>query len=156
MSKKNRSPRAIGSVIESLLLSIDKDGLYDLAKIELQWEKIVGPQLAAISTPARLSGKRLTVWAAEPVWVDSMSYHKADIISKVNLILGKQTVTSVELVMNVEAKKRPKPKQQKQEETEPISAPVVAEMERALDEIPDSQLRSTFKKVILKSARRNP
>ncbi|VAX20038.1 hypothetical protein MNBD_NITROSPINAE01-658 [hydrothermal vent metagenome] len=159
MSKRNRSPKTIGSVIESLLLSIDREGLYNLAKIELQWEDIVGPQLAAISVPARLAGKKLTVWAAEPVWVDSMSYHKADIISKVNSVLGKHTVTSVEIAMNVEAKsrnKRPEPKQNEQEQTEPMSGSAIAEMEKALDEISDSQLRSTFKKVILKSARRNP
>ncbi len=159
MSKKNRSPKAIGSVIESLLLSIDRDGLYNLAKIELQWENIVGPQLAAVSIPARLSGKTLTVWAAEPVWVDSMSYHKADITSKVNSILGKHAVTSVEVVMNVEAKSRkkmPQIKQNEQEQTKPMSDSAIAEMEEALDKISDSQLRSTFKKVILKSSRRNP
>ncbi len=151
MTKQSKGLSPIGGALGLALNSIGQANLVNLGSIEAKWPSIVGPQLAGVSRPAQLKYRELTVWVKDPVWVDSMMYHKAEIIKKVNGSLGKEVIDTVRIVHRMWAASVA---------PEKVDAPGAAlsedELKRVDDAVAgveDSELRSTFKRVMLKSAR---
>ena len=150
MKKRNRAPSPVSAVIESIASSMGKREMYDFAAICGNWRKIVGQAMSDISSPARLARKTLTIDVAQPVWADSMGYMKNEIIGKVNHILGRNAVAKIRMSIQKGAGEAGKDKPQPDEPAAPLPLAVIREVEDAVKYIPDSQLRSTFKRIILK------
>ena len=153
MRKKSSPWASLESVIESALKIHDKPRLLQFAKICSGWKKIVGPQLYKASRPQSLSRKVLTIGATEPVWVDSMMYLKGDIILKVNTLFHEPVIKNVKIVHNSDIVENDSEKKENYDVTEKIRAATVLEPEHevALESIDDDQLRSIFKRVMLKN-----
>jgi len=149
MRRKNSVPSHIGSVLESLSTAMGKRELYDFAAIRGQWRAIVGRALADVSSPVSLARKTLAIEVAQPVWADSMGYMKNDIIGKINSTLGRHAVTRLRMTVR---KGTAADKESGATVMAPPPIPLSAEREaeEAVKYIGDSQLRSTFKRIILK------
>ncbi|MDH5508815.1 MAG: DUF721 domain-containing protein [Nitrospinota bacterium] len=150
MKRKNRAPDHIGSVLESLSVSMGKRELYDFAAICGNWRGIVGHALAEVSSPARLARKSLTIEVAQPVWADSMGYMKNEIIEKVNSTLGRRMVSRIRMIVRKGSGKGLGAEENGPTNRPPLPQSAVREAEEAVKYIDDSQLRSTFKRIILK------
>ncbi|MDH5476976.1 MAG: DUF721 domain-containing protein [Nitrospinota bacterium] len=150
MRRKKQAPSHIGQVLESLSASMGKRELYDFAAISGNWRRIVGPVLDKVSSPVRISRKTLTIDVAQPVWIDSMGYMKKEIIQKVNAVLGQHMVSRIR--MTVRQGSPENAGTENQEKLDLTNVPLAAqrEAEEAVKHIKDSQLRSDFKRIILK------
>lgn len=150
MKKKSPGPVNMGSVLANALKSLSQPQILDFVRIDGLWEEIVGRRLWRVSRPAELRRGTLTIWVTEPVWVDSMMYMKSRIISQVNEAMGQHTVSGLKIVQK-SGIFRPAPGEpEKEEDQPPLDMGPDEEIDPALDGIDDSQLRSTFKRVILK------
>jgi len=153
MKGAKRAPETIRAILERTCSAMGKKEVYEFAAVLGHWEEMVGPALAAVSAPERLSGKTLYLEVAEPVWADSMGYMKKEIMAKVNRLLGRDAVGRIK--MTVQKRTRDvdaQPPGPVLEAALPASA--VAEAEETVKHISDSQLRSTFKRIILKDISR--
>jgi len=127
---------------------LGKREVFEFAAIFGEWTRIVGQTLAGVSAPIRLSGKTLYLEVAEPVWADSMGYMRKEIIEKVNRMLGRGAVSKIRMTVRMGG--RPKPGSGEREPLAEVPESAVREVEEAVKFIPDSQLRSAFKRIILK------
>ncbi len=151
MRKRSSAPVNIGAALAGALKSLNQINVLNFTKIADKWPNIVGPQLSAVSQPANLKRKVLTLWVSEPVWVDTMLYMKREIISKINAIFSGVVVDSIRILHKSginPVENQPDQREKEFEAALPESA--IREVESALDNIPDSQLRSAFKRVMLK------
>lgn len=140
----------MGSVLANALQSLSQPQILEFARIDALWEQIVGRRLWRVSRPTELRRGTLTIWVTEPVWVDSMMYMKSRIISQVNEAMGRHTVSNLKIVQKSGIFRQPPGELKKVEDEPPLDMEPDEEIDPALEEIDDSQLRSTFKRVILK------
>lgn len=154
MSGKRGKMSRIGFVLASALRSVDRANLLNFARIEREWGKIVGPQLGAVSAPAKLSYRTLNIWVSEPVWADSMTYLKSEIIRKVNETLGKEVIDDVRVMMKSDFRQSGAAETGKQKAASAdVPESEREEIRRVAAEVEDSQLRSILERVMLKNAK---
>lgn len=151
MKRRSTFPVDIKYALTGALKSLNRPNVLILARIVNKWPEIVGPQLAGVSAPGDYKRKILTVWVSEPVWVDTMLYMEREINDKVNLIFNTPTVSKVKIILKrgfkVANSTDDKPDD---DEGPPLSDSQIMEVDSAVAELPDSQLRSSFKRVMLK------
>ncbi|VAX23596.1 hypothetical protein MNBD_NITROSPINAE02-934 [hydrothermal vent metagenome] len=150
--KKLFKPKSMAESLDAALRSINRVNVIYLLKIEREWENIVGRTLAGVSGPVKLSQGKLVLFVREPVWIDSMMYLKTMIIQKVNDLFPGNIVTRIHMVLKNDLNSN----KAAPEETDKISDDDFPEneakdVEKALEKLPDSKLRSTFKRVMLGS-----
>ncbi len=152
MKKKSSPFASLESILERALKINDKPGILHFARILSNWEKITGPQLYKVSRPDSLSRKTLTIGATEPVWVDSMMYMKNEIIRKVNSLFAEPVIKNIKIIHNSDIVFNDMEEADNIKEAENIqmSAELDPEYEEALELIEDCQLRSIFRRVMLK------
>jgi len=63
-----------------------------------RWAEIVGPEVAAHTTPERLSGGELTVTASSTAWATQVRLLAAELVRRVNRELGDGTVLRVRVL----------------------------------------------------------
>lgn len=151
MRRRKRTVSA-GEALQGALKAVGQQSLFTLARIELNWSGIVGSQLAAVSHPADIVKGELIVWVKEPVWVDSISYMKRKLIANINASLGAAYVTEVRIVR----KTWDTPEVEGEEESGsfkdiPYPDDAIEEAEKAVANVTDPELRSSLKRVMLKS-----
>lgn len=138
------------SVLKKALSSVDQANIANLARVCDGWEKIVGQPLANASIPAELEYKRLLIWVKEPIWADSMMYMKTEIISRVNGLLGKDAVNAIRTVYKSDFPQFRREKAAPSKEPDPPEW-AVRKADEAVAGVEDSELRSAFKRVMLKN-----
>lgn len=148
--KKASRLAPLDSILRTALSSVDQANIANLARVCDGWGKIVGAPLAAASTPAELEYKRLLIWVKEPIWADSMMYMKAEIISRVNGLLGKEAVNSIRTVYKADFPEFQRKKTPPRKEPAPPEW-AVRTVDEAVESVEDSELRSVLKRVMLKS-----
>lgn len=62
-----------------------------------QWEELVGPAIAAHSTPQRLRGGVLWLQVGEAAWRQELSLMRRELIAKINAWAGEEIVTELRL-----------------------------------------------------------
>ena len=148
--RKSAPARPLEDILKDLSVSLGKRELYDLAAISGQWVKLAGKVMAQASTPAKLYNKTLVLEVSEPVWADSISYMKGQIIEKVNGALGKEAVRNIKTALKKKDARADKPGREEISDPANLPSSALREVEEALKYIEDSELRSIFKRVILK------
>ncbi len=59
------------------------------------WEGIVGPRIAAHTTPRSLRDGVLSVDVDDPAWASQLGFMEVDLIAKITNELGEGSVTSI-------------------------------------------------------------
>jgi predicted nucleic acid-binding Zn ribbon protein len=72
-----------------------------------RWAEIVGPELAAHTTPERLSGGELTVTASSSAWATQVRHLASELVRRLNKELGDGTVQRVNVRGPVSALRQP-------------------------------------------------
>jgi hypothetical protein len=95
--------KAIKKVIPAILKPIlDKRG-FAQAQVILDWEKIVGPQIAQYSIPERIiyyksaSTKGMLVLAVTPGWAPIIMHGKQQILDRINSYFGYEAINRFQL-----------------------------------------------------------
>jgi predicted nucleic acid-binding Zn ribbon protein len=90
-----RDPRPLGESLDRLSHTLGAPGATALAALFERWEDIVGPAVAAHARPLKLAGGVLTVAVDEPGWATQLTYLEADLVRRVEEVVGAGAVREV-------------------------------------------------------------
>ena len=148
--KKRKEALSAGDILEKALISTGHPNLVTFARIDRVWPEIVGEQLSKVSRPGDLSKRELTIWVKEPVWVDSLMYMKRKLIENINKRLSENMVGSIRVIRKKWEAEEPNIAEPLQPKA-PLTKEAIKEVEKVVESIEDPELRSTLKRIMLKS-----
>lgn len=96
---RTHAPSAVGDALQQFLERRGWGERLTGATASQQWERIVGPDLAARCEPVRLAGGTLVVRAESQVWATQLRYMLPHLAAKANEVLGEGQVRDVRLVV---------------------------------------------------------
>jgi hypothetical protein len=135
-SRHPYGPRPLGGILAPLLRPAFKRRGGAGAQLLADWPDIVGPQLAAITTPRALNGTRLTIACAGPVALE-LQHLATALTGRINAQLGRAAVTELRFVQaaaDLPARAA----------TKLPPAPAVARAELAVADLPPGELRDAL------------
>ncbi|MBN9562152.1 MAG: DUF721 domain-containing protein [Alphaproteobacteria bacterium] len=92
-------PRPVGALIPGLTRPAFRRRAPAAAQVVADWPAIVGPALAAVTTPRRLQSGILTLACAGPVAME-LQHLTDELLARINRHLGSQTVTRLRFVQD--------------------------------------------------------
>lgn len=94
-SIKTHRAKSLGEAIEDLVQSLGiKKKLHEYEAV-LQWEQIVGEQIAKAATATRITKGVLFVKVKTSTWRNELTIRKPEIIKKINAAIGEETVNDI-------------------------------------------------------------
>jgi hypothetical protein len=138
MTKPERhvyGPRPVGALVPALTKPAFRKHSAAAAQVMLDWPTIVGPALALVTQPRRLSDHTLTIACAGPVAME-LQHLALEVVTRINTHLGRQTVRSLRF-LQVGAFPHP---------AAPPGPPpqAVAAAEAAVGDLPEGELRAAL------------
>ena len=92
--KKFRA-KPLGEAIEELVQSLGiKKKLHEYEAV-LQWERVVGEQIAKVATATRITKGVLFVKVKTSTWRNELTIRKPEIIKKINDTIGEEIVNDI-------------------------------------------------------------
>jgi hypothetical protein len=88
-------PSGAGKALRSVLSRYGAEREIREHRILIQWEKIVGPRVAAHTTPDALSKGTLWIRVDSSSWMHQLSFLKVDIQHKANELCGEDIVKDI-------------------------------------------------------------
>ena len=124
-------PRPVGALVPALTRAAFKARAPGVASVLADWATIVGPRLAAETTPRRLSAGMLTLACSGPLAME-LQHQSGPLMERINGYFGSVIVKGLRFVQDVTPKPAPAPPRQR--------VPVQVE----LPGIPDGDLRDAL------------
>ncbi len=93
-------PRPVGALVPGLTRPAFRKRAPATAQVLTDWEAIMGPALAAVTAPRRLSGTTLTVSCAGPVAME-LQHAAAELMARINGHLGRVVVERLRFVQDL-------------------------------------------------------
>jgi len=90
-------PRPLGALVPRLTRPAFRRRAPATAQVLADWSAIVGPAIAAVTTPRRLSAGTLTIACAGPIAME-LQYLATELMGRINTHLGKPVVASLRFV----------------------------------------------------------
>jgi hypothetical protein len=130
-------PRPVGSLVPRLTRPAFRRRAPATAQVLADWAAIVGPAIAAVTTPRRLVSGTLTIACSGPIAME-LQYLATELTARINTHLGSQVVTGLRFVQTTDML-RPLPPP----ETPPDPAELAA-VDAAVAAVPASDLRDAL------------
>jgi hypothetical protein len=93
--KKKKEFVHIGSIIDDVIGQYRRESDGELTRVWQIWDGTVGEAIATNAQPAAFKGKLLLVHVTNSTWIHQLQFLKGDIISKINVALGKPLVEEI-------------------------------------------------------------
>ena len=81
---KAGKPQLVGDLLARLLNRKGLSGKLEAVSVLTEWESLVGPQIAAVTQPQRVSEGVLFVAVANSPWMMELNLMKADLLRRIN------------------------------------------------------------------------
>jgi hypothetical protein len=94
-------PRPVGALVSRVTRPAFRRRAPATAQVLADWSDIVGPAIAAVTTPRRLSRNTLTIACSGPIAME-LQHMAAEVSARINTHLGKQVVTALRFVQTLE------------------------------------------------------
>jgi hypothetical protein len=107
------------------------------AQVLADWSAIVGPAIAAVTTPRRLTSGTLTIACAGPIAME-LQHLASEVIARINAHLGRQAVSSLRFTQTFEPGRPPAAS------SAPPDPSRLAAVEAALGSLPEGELRGAL------------
>jgi hypothetical protein len=138
MAKPDRhvyGPRPVGALVPALAKAAFRSHSAATAQVMIDWPTIVGPALALVTQPRRLSAGTLTIACAGPVAME-LQHLALEVVTRINTHLGGQPVRSLRFLQvgsfpTPPAPPRPPPQ-------------AIAAAESAVGDLPKGELRDAL------------
>lgn len=101
---KKKEPQGIGEILEAMKASSELGRNLEEAQIWERWPEVAGAQLMHHGRPAGLREGTLFVEVESAVWMHRFSYHKWEIVKRINGLLGHDLVSDLFLGLVSEEK----------------------------------------------------
>ncbi len=132
---------ALGQALNSVSLGV----VAKLAKINADWEQIVGPQLSTVCSPAYIWQKTLIVHVFDPAFMSPLDFSRMQILEKVQNNLGdKEIVQSISVRLG---NRDTTTKRAVQPSMHPADTPAIPAIEEALSGAKDPELKGALEKL---------
>lgn len=102
-------PRPIAALVPVVAKAAFRRGGHGVVQLMEAWSGIVGPSLAAVTTPKRLAQGTLTIGCSGPVAME-LQHLTTELMGRVNQFLGQQPVQRLRFVQTRLAGPPPKPR----------------------------------------------
>jgi hypothetical protein len=134
-------PRPIGKLVPRVTRPAFRRRSPATAQVLADWTAIMGPALAAVTVPVRISAGTLTIACAGPIAME-LQHLANEVLARINTHLGRDTVKALRFVQTRESIAP-------QSALPPVSDPatlaqVDAALEARLGELPQGELRSAL------------
>jgi hypothetical protein len=130
-------PRPVSALVPAVTRPAFRRRSPAAAQILADWDAIVGPALAAVTVPRRLSASTLTLACTGPIALE-LQHMAAEVIGRINSHLGVQAVKSLRFEQTM-AESRPAAP------ASPPPSPEVAEAaQAAVASLPEGELRTAL------------
>jgi hypothetical protein len=128
-------PRPLSALMPRLTRPAFRRRAPATAQVLADWASIVGPAIAAVTTPRRLSASTLTIACTGPIAME-LQYLAPELIGRINAHLGSQAVTGLRFVQTAASQAPPPPAR---------PAPVdTSAAEAAVASLPPGELRDAL------------
>jgi len=145
----------VGDVLAGVMKDRGLEAGLRLSGLQGIWEGAVGPGVASHAAPENLKGGLLTITVDSSVWMNQLSLLRLDIMEKLNLAAGTETVTDLRFrmgqVSGQKTKKQEPPFTPKRRSLGPEEK---AEVEEAVGAIPDPELRARARRLLISAKAR--
>ncbi len=130
-------PRPVGALVSRLTRAAFRRRAPATAQVIADWIAIMGPAIASVTTPRRLSGGTLTIACAGPIAME-LQHLGGEVMARINTHLGSNTVKALRFVQTLEPVQPPAalPHQ-----ADPAK---VAAIEAVLSDLPEGELRTAL------------
>jgi len=130
-------PRPVGALVPRVTRPAFRRRAPATAQVLADWTSIVGPAIAAVTTPRRLASGVLTIACAGPIAME-LQHLANEVMGRINGHLGSQAVTALRFVQTLDDAPRPP-------HVTPTADPArLAEVEASLADLPDGELRAAL------------
>ena len=99
---KAGKPQLVGDLLARVLNRKGLGAKLEAASVIPEWESLVGPQIAAVTRPQRVSEGVLFVGVASSPWMMELNLMKADLMRRVNAGKGAGRIKQIVFVMGTE------------------------------------------------------
>jgi hypothetical protein len=128
--------RPVGALVPTLTRAAFRRRAPGTAQVLADWESIVGPALAAVTLPRRLTAGTLTIACSGPIAME-LQHLSGELIARINTALGAGVVSTLRFVQTVHAAPpaaaAPRPSPQS-----------LARAESAVESLPSGELRDAL------------
>jgi predicted nucleic acid-binding Zn ribbon protein len=100
VTPKDNAPKKIR---ETLAKYLEKSGIaehIDAASVVPEWPTLVGPAIASVTTPLRVSAGTLVVGVRSSAWMNELKLMEREIVRRLNADRLKKRVDSIRFVMS--------------------------------------------------------
>jgi len=115
------------------------------------WKHAAGDGLKEHAVALKLENRTLTIAVADPIWQKQLTAMRGSLLFRVNSILGQPLVSALDFVIDP---KLVKPREQPEQQKQPLDNEVPIELWSAANAIHDKELRKSFLKTALLSLKR--
>ena len=129
-------PRPIGALLPAVTRAAYRRRAPGTAQVLADWQQIVGPALAAVTFPRRLSAGTLTIACSGPIAME-LQHLSQELIARINTALGSRIVTILRFVQIGLIDNLPQP-------PAPVRPEVAARAESVVDGVLDDSLRAAL------------
>lgn len=134
-------PRPLGALLPALTRPVFRKRSPGAAALMAEWPTVVGPALAGITTPKRLTAGTLTIGCNGPVAME-LSHLAPQLVARINAHLGRTVVERLRFVQqagSAPAPAAPAPR--------PAAEPLPPQVEAAVATLPPGELREALAKL---------
>jgi predicted nucleic acid-binding Zn ribbon protein len=93
--RSGTGPESIGGILQNLLKNLGLEKRINEQKLILNWEKIVGNNIAEKTKAFKIEGKKLFVKVESPSWRNELFYLKKEIIEKLNEFAKQEVIKDI-------------------------------------------------------------
>ncbi|MBW3630104.1 MAG: DUF721 domain-containing protein [Gemmatimonadetes bacterium] len=99
---KAGKPQLVGDLLARVLHRKGLGAKLEAASVLTEWESLVGPQIAAVTRPQRVSEGVLFVAVTNSPWLMELNLMKADLMRRLNAGKGEGRIRQIVFVMGTE------------------------------------------------------
>ena len=126
-------PRPLGALIPPLVRPVFKKRAPATAQVLADWDAIMGPSIAALTTPRKLFAGTLTIACVGPVAME-LQHLAPTLIGRINAHMGSIVVSRLRFVQDLQPPEPPKPQRR----------PATAAAHKAVASLPAGPLRDAL------------
>jgi predicted nucleic acid-binding Zn ribbon protein len=94
--KKKKRPEAVGNVVAKWLHSKGLTERVDQATVIPEWPRLVGPQIAAVTTPKSITANgTLFVEVRTNAWMNELSMLEPELLRSINATEGRKAIRRI-------------------------------------------------------------
>ena len=101
-SSHDNGPKPVVVGLNRVLRSFDAPPATTLAPLFADWDRLVGPQVAAHTRPVALTGTTLVVSVSDPAWATQLRWMGDEVVERLTEGLGPGVVETIEVRVRVD------------------------------------------------------